>query len=194
MTLIKRIPFYFVRHGQTDYNKQGLYMGQLDIPLNQTGIVQAQEAGVILKSVGIKTVCYSPLKRAAHTAILINQTIQAQLIELPDIKELCLGPLEGQGKTDAEWFDNWRNGNHAEGVEPHMEFVQRVIAGITKALEHPGPVLLVSHSGVFRTMQRILNLSVEDISHANPVLLSPPDRDRQPWLVCAVDDDGGEVP
>lgn len=195
MSQIKKIPFYFVRHGETDYNKQGLYMGQLDIPLNQTGIEQAQEAGILLKKIGIKTICYSPLIRASHTATLINQSLQANLIELVELKEFCLGPLQGQGKTDPQWFDNWRNGNHEEGVEPHVEFMQRVIMAITKALDHPGPVLLVSHSGVYRTIQGILNLPIDSITHASPVLLSPPEQDHQPWLVCSIDDNdsAGEV-
>lgn len=40
---IPAIPFYFVRHGQTDWNSEGKLMGQNDIPLNNIGIKQAQE-------------------------------------------------------------------------------------------------------------------------------------------------------
>jgi rubrerythrin len=40
---------YFVRHGETDYNIEQIIQGQLDIPLNQTGINQAEELAENIK-------------------------------------------------------------------------------------------------------------------------------------------------
>lgn len=39
--MIPHQPFYFMRHGEMDWNRSNLIMGQMDIPLNETGIRQA---------------------------------------------------------------------------------------------------------------------------------------------------------
>ncbi|MSQ85383.1 MAG: histidine phosphatase family protein [Alphaproteobacteria bacterium] len=58
-------PFYFIRHGETDWNKLKLMQGQTDTPLNATGIFQAEAAAEIVSTRKIVTICTSPLRRAA---------------------------------------------------------------------------------------------------------------------------------
>ena len=59
---------YLARHGQTDWNLEHKAQGQVDIPLNDTGIKQAEELKDKLKSYDFD-ICYcSPLKRAIQTA------------------------------------------------------------------------------------------------------------------------------
>ena len=41
---LARIPFWFLRHGETDWNAQGISQGNVDIPLNATGLAQARSA------------------------------------------------------------------------------------------------------------------------------------------------------
>ena len=67
MTLI-RTPFWFLRHGETDWNAQGLSQGNVDIPLNATGIAQAHAAAPLLRNRGISHIVASPLSRAHDTA------------------------------------------------------------------------------------------------------------------------------
>jgi len=61
------IPFWFLRHGETDWNAQGISQGNVDIPLNATGIAQARAAAERLRNRGIATIVASPLSRARVT-------------------------------------------------------------------------------------------------------------------------------
>lgn len=65
---------YIVRHGETDWNVQLKLQGRSDIPLNATGIEQAEQTGENLKKAGISfdKVYSSPLQRAVKTAELIS--------------------------------------------------------------------------------------------------------------------------
>ena len=56
-----------VRHGETDYNKEGRFQGALDIPLNETGLKQADMLAEALKDVPIDVFISSPMKRAYVT-------------------------------------------------------------------------------------------------------------------------------
>ena len=64
------LPFIFIRHGETDWNRAGLFQGRSDIPLNETGKEQAREAARRLANLSVSKVMVSPLKRAMETATL----------------------------------------------------------------------------------------------------------------------------
>lgn len=55
---------YFIHHGETEWNRQGIIMGQTDIPLNETGIHHAHHATDILKAKNVSAIYTSPLQRA----------------------------------------------------------------------------------------------------------------------------------
>ena len=61
-------PFYFLRHGETYWNREGRTQGQLDSKLNETGIAQAALAAEALKDEPIERIVASPLSRARDTA------------------------------------------------------------------------------------------------------------------------------
>ena len=62
------VAFWFLRHGETDWNAQNLSQGNVDIPLNETGLAQARSASLLLRGKGIRSVISSPLSRARVTA------------------------------------------------------------------------------------------------------------------------------
>ena len=72
---------YFIRHGQTDWNKDMRMQGQSDIPLNENGRKSAIEAGKTLASTHIDLAFSSPLKRAKETAELVLAGRDIPIIE-----------------------------------------------------------------------------------------------------------------
>lgn len=88
---------YIVRHGQTNWNKEGRYAGRKNIPLNEEGILQAKQLKEKLKNIKFDIVITSPLKRAIQTA----QEITNQKIIIDErIIERSNGELEGKLKTE----------------------------------------------------------------------------------------------
>lgn len=161
--------FYLIRHGETDWNKNNIAMGQTDIPLNKEGISQTIQAGICIKArANIRTICYSPLSRTKETANLINKYIQTDMIAVDDLKEFSLGVLEGKPNPNKDWFIDWENGLNDHGVESSEEFKQRVMNGLFCALSYPGPVLLVTHGGVYWQLKSLFNKCPSDIPNGVP--------------------------
>ena len=64
---LRPVPFWFLRHGETDWNAQGLSQGSTDIPLNAVVLAQAERAARTLEGIGgIATIVASPLSRPAQ--------------------------------------------------------------------------------------------------------------------------------
>ena len=59
---------YLVRHGETDYNRQGIVQGQIDTPLNEAGIEQARLAADALEDTPFEVAYSSDLQRARRVS------------------------------------------------------------------------------------------------------------------------------
>ncbi len=86
---------YFVRHGETDWNKARKVQGHSDIPLNDYGRYLARETAKGLADVAFDLAYTSPLGRARETAELILNGRGIPVIEHEKIKELGFGDYEG---------------------------------------------------------------------------------------------------
>ncbi|XP_010796139.1 probable fructose-2,6-bisphosphatase TIGAR A isoform X2 [Notothenia coriiceps] len=89
-----------VRHGETQYNKEGLLQGQLiDAPLSESGLQQAEAAGCYLKHVLFSNVFVSDMLRARQTAETImkhnTSCLGLQAVWDPLLKEKSFGTAEG---------------------------------------------------------------------------------------------------
>ena len=73
--------FYFVRHGETDWNRKHLFQGRTDIPLNENGRKVAELTREGLREVAFDIAFCSPLCRAKETAEIILQGRDIKLIE-----------------------------------------------------------------------------------------------------------------
>lgn len=183
MTINHLNPFYFLRHGQTDWNLERRCQGQIDIPLNATGVDQAQNAKTLLADIPITTICASPLGRARRTAEIINEKLNCPLVLIEGLQEIGFGRMEGQPVThdshtsliaDAQ---NW-------GGEKLNDFVDRVMDAVVEALSHPGPVMIVAHGGAYWALQHRLGLDAAyNIANAVPVLFK---QDENQWVVESV--------
>ena len=102
------VPFWFLRHGETDWNAQGISQGNVDIPLNATGIAQARAAAEKLRNRGIATIVASPLSRARVTAEFVGEALGLPVALDADLREVAFGVQEGQAMSG--WFADWVSG------------------------------------------------------------------------------------
>lgn len=153
----------FVRHGQTDLNSPIRKMqGISDYDLNSNGIEQAEETRDKLVNEDFDIIISSPLKRAKHTAEIINEKKNVPLILDDRIKERNYGKLEGQIfkkeycnlNFDFESID----GESLEKYETRLkEFLQSI-----KDEYSDKKVLVVAHNGVISVLSCILEGMPED--------------------------------
>lgn len=180
---LPKTPFFYLRHGETDWNKNRLAQGQTDIPLNQTGRDQAEKARPLLKGQDIRRIISSPLSRAFDTAETVNRDLNVQIERHPGLMEQHFGPYEGK-----PWTDNMLSGDLGNGAEPKDAFYLRIATTLVETLERPGPVLLVGHGGWFRAAVELLcHLPSVRAPNAVPFRFDPPFEDRDNWLLSPVD-------
>lgn len=158
------------RHGETRWNAEGRYQGQMDIPLSDTGEAQARALGERLAGVSIARAVASPLVRAALTAQLALKERAPMLGFDPGLQEIAHGAWEGLlaseiRQRDPQLLDAWRE--HPETVQmPGGESLKEVLDRAWPAFERAGAglgdddtLLVVAHDAVNRVLLcRILGL------------------------------------
>jgi broad specificity phosphatase PhoE len=105
------IELYFIRHGETNWNKSGRSQGQeADIELDDDGREESKKTGIYLKKFRMldkpfDCIYSSPLKRAKETANIIKKEINHKndVIYLNELKERKMGKLSGVTKDDPLW-------------------------------------------------------------------------------------------
>ena len=92
-----------VRHGETNWNRDGRFQGQIDIPLNDNGHRQAAQAGEFLKDVRIDAAVSSSMKRPAETAAGILKHHPGVALQATEhLWEISHGEWEGMLETEIE--------------------------------------------------------------------------------------------
>jgi broad specificity phosphatase PhoE len=151
-----------LRHGETDWNAKHLCVGQIDVPLNETGRLQADASTKSKLLDGVTGIMCSPLLRARETAEIVVEKIGLPVTFNDDLKECNLGVLEGQVETGLSMFDQWVAGDTPSGAEPWVEFCDRVDRGIDVALATYQRPLIISHAGVLWALSVARGLSFTD--------------------------------
>lgn len=146
---------YLVRHGETEWNAARKIQGQSNSPLTAKGIHQAQQVAERVRNEGITHVIASDLGRARHTAEIIADACNCQVISEPRLRELHMGVLEERDIDNLTFEEeNWRKqmvdgtpeGRIPEG-ESMTELAVRMRAALDSCLNLPvgSKPLLVSH-------------------------------------------------
>lgn len=95
--------FLLVRHGETNWNRDKRFQGQIDVPLNDQGRVQAGQAAEFLRDVAIDRALSSPMLRPKETAEIILQHHPQVTLELDDrLCEISHGLWEGKLEAEIE--------------------------------------------------------------------------------------------
>jgi len=149
---------YIVRHGETEWNRTRKIQGQLDVPLNETGIKQAGLAAEVMKGVPLAKAFSSDLQRASKTADLILGYNPDILLEKDEaLRERYMGELQGEigpSKKSAPSLETtpaliarcqtW----YTRSIMHYM--LSRIKQGLPK--EEPQNILVVSHGGWITTL------------------------------------------
>ena len=178
---LARIPFWFLRHGETDWNARGLSQGNVDIPLNPTGLSQARSAADLLRHRGIRAIVASPLARARVTAEIVAEALSLP-VEIEDgLREVAFGVQEGQPMTD--WFNRWVEGEWTpDGAETFAALRARAVAAINRATARPPAVLVVAHGALFRALRSAMGLEPNvRTRNAVPFFCDPPPPNGTEW-------------
>ncbi|MDP1974902.1 MAG: histidine phosphatase family protein [Alphaproteobacteria bacterium] len=148
--------FYFMRHGQTDWNAQQLLMGQKDIPLNDLGKEQAKKTIQKVRKLNIQTIYTSPLKRAFETAQIIATPLNINIIIVEDLKEVDFGTHEGQ-KIKENFIDSWIDGNiNNITCESFQDVHKRIQTIVNEMQKNPHCNLIIAHGIIFLAISKLL--------------------------------------
>lgn len=146
-----RSSFYYVRHGECDFQNRH-YSDEEDMhfPLNDNGHRQAHSIKPLIEQLPIKTVCISPMKRAKQTFEIIAGSLNCHKVVIDDLRECNL----------ATWLQMTQEPFDHRG-ELVQHFFERALRGVSRALEYPGPVLIVAHGGIHWAISHLLGVDHE---------------------------------
>lgn len=163
-----------VRHGETDWNREGRYQGQTDVPLNATGLAQAEALAESQRGRPLDWVYASDLQRARQTAEILGRVTGAPVHIDRRLREIDQGAWEGQLFSHIQDAQGdllaQRRREPLDTRPPGGETVREVMARVLPLLDeihsrHPdGRVALVSHGAALAVIKiHVLDLPVEAV-------------------------------
>src|ERR1700733_1113554 len=181
------VAFWFLRHGETDWNAQNLSQGNVDIPLNETGLAQARSAALLLRNRGITSIVSSPLSRAKVTADIASNLLGLPVEVDRELREVAFGVQEG--KPMSEWFTAWVAGVLTPaGAESFPDLTRRAVRAINRAIRRPPVVLVVAHGALFRALRGAMGHEPNvRTRNAVPVWCEPPANGKDVWGITYAD-------
>ncbi|MFO1027842.1 MAG: histidine phosphatase family protein [Acetobacteraceae bacterium] len=187
---ITPLAFWYLRHGETDWNTRDLAQGNVDIPLNENGKAQARAAALLLRGRGITSIVCSTLGRARTTAEIVVETLGLPVEYDDQLREARYGEKEGVPMEG--WYPGWVTGDYTpQGAETFMELTARSVAAINRALARPPVVLVIGHGAVFRAVRGAMGHEPNvRTRNAVPVWCEPPPAGTERWGITYADEMG----
>lgn len=143
---------YVLRHGQTNYNIEGKFQGQIDIKMNENGEQQTDKAASELNQIKFDVVFCSPLSRTIDTA----KKIKSSNIKIDErIIERSFGSLEGKfGISNFEENTEYYN---IESIENLIIRVNNFLSDMIQNNQNAENILIVTHEGIAQAINSYFN-------------------------------------
>lgn len=171
---IKKIPsgntksqIYLIRHGQTEWNKDGIFQGSQDSPLTKSGRETAKKIAKVLKDKHIERIYTSPLGRAKKTAEIIAREINGKITVIPQFQEMNFGIFEGKKQKIVralfkDFFEKREKNKFCklyeafpEG-ESYFDVFLRVVKNLVSILPLDQNCVIVGHESINRIIRGII--------------------------------------
>jgi probable phosphoglycerate mutase len=156
------LTLHLVRHGNTKQAAEGIFCGDIDPPLTDSGVAQAERVALAVQRLGVSALYCSPKTRTRMTAEPIARATALTPIIEDGIREIAYGTWEGRFEADvrrdeAAAYDAWRTDPamvSPPGGEGAFAVAARALPVVLRARQaHPGGhVLLVSHKATVRVI------------------------------------------
>jgi broad specificity phosphatase PhoE len=193
---MRRMPFIFVRHGETEGNVKHLCQGKIDFPLTEKGRQQAYGAGEQLKKLGhVNCLFTSTLGRALETTRIIADVLGcSNVITLDGLQERGWGSLEGKANTEMfaqeqrERQLDYDGVSTIEGVETLSEVRERIekTFEVIHARSKGSVSVVISHGRLFFVLCDLMKVDpFQQVANGVPLLCSPIE-DSDAWQVTGI--------
>jgi broad specificity phosphatase PhoE len=159
---------FLTRHGRSIWNGRKIISGQLNPPLSNEGLIQAQCLAEVLRGEKLAEIHTSSLSRTIETARPTAEIHGLRVIEQDDLREINFGILQGRfrDERDAEsqkmWAERELHKEHfrVPNGETFAELEKRIDAWLTNILATDEPILIVGHRSANRMiLRRLMNWS-----------------------------------
>jgi uncharacterized phosphatase len=158
----------FLRHGQTDWNREGRIQGTLDIPLSDTGRRCVEQLVEQHPCPHVQWIWTSPLARARATAAILARgwargNGQLPVRELDLLMERNYGIYQGQRLSDLPKTVLVEREEllQGDGVEPWHQVERRVVEALRMIAAGPDDAIVVVHGGWLKVMHALLQTGLE---------------------------------
>jgi probable phosphoglycerate mutase len=160
------------RHGRTEWNATARFQGQIDVPLDEVGVLQADRAARDLATLNPHVIVSSDLDRARSTAQALADRVGLAVITDQALRETFAGDWQGLTRQeivdrDGDDFYRWINGEDVKpgGGESRAEVAHRVAAAVRRHVESlpaNGTLVVATHGGAARAgIGELLGLPIE---------------------------------
>ena len=174
---MRKVKFVFIHHGETKWNKEGKFQGQLDSPLTEKGREQIKEAAEKLRDISFDSIITSDLGRALQSTEIIKNILGIDKIEKDKkVRERRMGVLQDkrieevrrlfphlfnqEGKINFE-----KEIPQAETLEDFLKRVESFLEDL-KLRSGEKNIIVVTHEGVIQAVVSLVSeISFKEVSH-----------------------------